>query len=171
MTKKIAVVAGTLVVITLAGLYLAGPAFAQSATPAPEATPEAPCFGWGRGFGFWGGGWASFDAAAGALGLTPEEFFAELHAGKTLAEIAEAQGVELQAVRDAVNAARTEEMKAAIQRAVEDGRMSQAEADWLLQGLEQGFLKGGRRGFRPMRGFRGWGPSEAPEAPATGTTM
>ena len=53
-----------------------------------------------------------FDTAQ-ALGLTPEELFAELHADKSMAEIAEEQGVELEAVYDAVHAARVEAMQRA----------------------------------------------------------
>jgi hypothetical protein len=34
------------------------------------------------------GGWAVFDAAAKALGLTPEQLFTELHSGKTLSDVA-----------------------------------------------------------------------------------
>jgi lambda repressor-like predicted transcriptional regulator len=96
-------------------------------------------FGWG------GRSWTQFDAAAEALGLTPDELFAELHdAGKTLAEIAEEQGVDVEAVQDALNANRSESMKQAIQQAVEEGRLSQEQADWLLEGLEKGFHPGGR---------------------------
>jgi len=112
------------------------------------------------GLGVAGGGqWTMFDTAAEALGLTPEEYFAELHAGKSLDEIAEEQGVEVEAVQDAMDAARGEAMQQAIEQAVEDERMSQEQADWMLEGLEQGFFPMGR-GF----GFgRGWGRGYCPE--------
>jgi len=109
-------------------------------------------FGLGRG-----GQWTMFDTAAEALGLTPEELFAELHAGKSLDEVAEEQGVDVKVVRDAMNAARVETMRQAIEQAVEDRNMTQEQADWMLEGLEQGFFP--RRGFGPARGFgraRGW---------------
>jgi len=172
------VLAGTLaLLVALLGLSVAIPAFAQG--PAP--TPEAP-YGWhggGPGFGFWGGGpgfgfWGGgssvvFDAAAEALGLTPEQLFSELRAGNSLADIAEAQGVDLQAVYDAMDAARVEAMRQVIEQAVEDGRVTQAQADWILQGLEQGFMPMGR-GFGHGFGFGGEGgcpgygsaPSSAP---------
>jgi len=112
-------------------------------------------FGWGRG-----GQWTMFDTAAEALGLTPEELFAELHAGKSLEEIAEEQGVEMQAVQEALNAAQVEAGRQAIEQAVKDGKMSQEQADWLLEGLEQGFFPGGR-GF----GCGGrWGNPVPPES-------
>jgi len=158
--KKLVLLAGVaLIVLLLAGLGGAAFVFAQ------EPTPPVP-FGWhggghGRGgFGWAGGGaWTMFDTAAEALGMTPEELFAELRAGKSLTEIAEEQGVEVEAMHDAVNAARGEAMQQAIKQAVEDGRMSQEQADWMLKGSEQGFFPRGR-GF----GFgRGMGRGGHPE--------
>jgi predicted DNA-binding protein YlxM (UPF0122 family) len=146
MTKKrLVLLAGVaLIVLLLAGLGGAAFVFAQ------EPTPPIP-FGWhgggrgmggfgGRGMGgfAWSGGgqWTVFDTAAEALGLTPEELFAELHAGKSLDEIAEAKGVDVQTVHDAMNVARDEARKQAIQQAVEDGRMTQGQADQMLERLE-----------------------------------
>ncbi len=142
MKKKLLIGAGVaLIVLLLAGLAGAALVFAQ------EPTPPVPFGGrgggWGHGgfgrggFGWAGGGqWTMFDTAAGALGLTPEEFFAELHAGKSLDEIAEAKGVDVQTVYDAMNAARGEAMRQAIQQAVEDGRITQEQADQMLERLE-----------------------------------
>jgi hypothetical protein len=97
-----------------------------------------------------------FDTAAEALEMTPEELFAELRAGKNLAEIAEEQGVEAEAVFEAVSAARGEVMQQAIEQAVEDGRLSQEQADWLLEGLEKGLFPGGQGSGH------GWGEGECP---------
>ncbi len=151
MTKKrlILLSSGALIVLLLAGVAGVTIVFAD------EPTPPAP-FGWGgrgRGFGFGraGGMWALFDAAADALGLTPEGLFAESHGGKSLDEIAEEQGIEMDAMQEAMNAARAEAMQQAIQQAVEDGNISQDQADWMLAGLEKGFFPMGR-GFG-----RGWG--------------
>ncbi len=139
-----------------------------------DETHEPRRFGTGR-FGaglvgrFGGGSWTTaFDAVAEALGLDPGGLFTELHGGKTVAEIAEETGVELEAVRDAVGAARVEERKQAIEQAVEGGRLSEEQADWLLEGLEEGYLPGGQgfapgqncgpgRGSMPGRGGRGRG--------------
>lgn len=160
MSKRLKILAGAALLVALLGVVVAIPAFAQPPTP----TPGAPCGG-GRGFGFWGGGsWTEFDAAAKALGMTPEQLFAELHAGKSLSDIAQAKGVDLQKVYDAMNADRIEAMKASIQQAVTDGTLTQAQADWLLKGLELGFLPKGR-GFG--HGFGGPGfrlPSETPKS-------
>ncbi len=99
-------------------------------------------------------GWKVFDGAAEALGMTPEQLFTELHGGKSLAEVAEAQGVKLETVQQAVTDARDEVRQAAIQQAVESGRLTQAQADWLLQGLELGLGPAGRgpHGFRGLPG-------------------
>jgi len=152
MAKRLAVLLGGLVLISVVGALVAIPALAQTPTPTAEAKPLAP-FGGGRGnwFGLGGGSTAVFDAVAGALDLTPTQLFEQLHGGKSLSEISEAQGVDLQTIKDAADAARTQATKDAINQAVEDGTMSRAQADWLLQGLEQGYLPG--RGFgRGMRG-------------------
>ena len=173
--KRFLILAGVaLIVLLLAGLGGAAFVFAQ------EPTPPIP-FGWhGGGFGQHGGGhgmggfggrgmggfawsgsgpWTMFDTAAGALGMTPEEFFAELRAGKSPAEIAEEKGVEMEVMHDAMNVARGEAMKQAIGQAVEDGRMNQEQADWMLQGIEQGW--GGGRGFGRGFGHKGCPPLES----------
>ena len=75
---------------------------------------------------------------AKALNLTPTQLFEALHSGKTLDEIAKTQGVDLAKVQEAANAARIQAMKDKIAQAVKDGKMTQEQADWLLQGLEKG---------------------------------
>jgi len=121
----------------------------------------------GRG-GDWMGGFKGCPPGdqewlAEQLGMTVDELQVELEAGKTIAELAEEKGVDL-------DAARIEAMKERIQQAVEDGKMTQEQADWMLQGLEQGFMPGGRgpgfggRGGH-FRGFGGrgfWGQSNGP---------
>jgi hypothetical protein len=114
-------------------------------------------------FGQFGEGFRTmYDDVAEALGLAPEDLFAQLHDGKTLAEIAEEGGVEIEAVRDALADARAEAGRQAIEQAVEDGRMTQEQADWMIEGLEQGFSPGrgfspGEQGFQSERGSRGRG--------------
>jgi lambda repressor-like predicted transcriptional regulator len=138
------VFAAVVIVAGIAGGVLYGATAASAQEPEPTACPlcddgRLHMFGWG------GGSWAQFDAAAEALGLTPNELFTELHDnGKTVAEIAEEQGVDIETVKDALSASRAEAQREAIEQAVEDGRMSQEQADWLLEGLEKGFHPGGR---------------------------
>jgi len=189
MSKKrlLLLAGGVLAALLLVGLVGVAVVSAQDPTPEPTAPSArlgagpsgklgAGPSGWhagGRGRGGLGPGllgrsmfgrgggdrWTMFDTAAEALGLTPEELFAELHSGKSLEEIAEAQGVEMQAVQDALHAAQAEARQEAIEQAVEDGKMSQAQADWLLEGLEKGFVPRGRG-----LGFGGrWGNPAPPE--------
>ena len=178
MKKRFMILAGAALAVVLLGATVVVPTFAQEPTP----TPEAPFGCRGGGFGLMGGSWTMFDTVAEALELTPEEYFAELHAGKTLEEIAEAQGVELEAVQDAMNAARAEAMQEAIEQAVEDGRITQEQADWLLEGLEQGFFPMGRSfgfghgmrgGFgRGMKGgFGGFAPQRAPSVAPSSSSL
>jgi len=61
---------------------------------------------------------------------------------------------------DAMNAVRAENMRERITQAVEDGSITQEHADWLLEGLEKGFLDKPGFGFggHPGKG----GPPPAP---------
>lgn len=165
---------GVLVVLLLVGLACVAIVSAQGGdTPTPTPEPGATRPGRGFGPGPWGlfGGpadrWTTFDAAAEALGLTPEALFSELRTGKTLEEIAEAQGVDIQVVREAIQAAQVEAQKKAIEQAVEDGKMTREQADWLLEGIEKGYIPLGRGlgplGRGPRFGGRGWKWGECPD--------
>jgi hypothetical protein len=188
--KKLAVVMGAVALIAVIGVIAVGAVFAQAdtPTPAPNTAPATPFGGrgMGRGFGLEGfglrvpGSWANFDAMAQALNLTPTQLFEALHSGKTLDEIAKTQGVDLAKVQEAANAARVKAMKDKIAQAVKDGKMTQEQADWLLQGLEKGYTgkgRGGEFGFGRgpmgqggMRGHGGRGAAPAPTAPAPGSS-
>jgi hypothetical protein len=174
--RKVFAVVGVVALITVVSLVMGGIALAQTQTPPSPTTPTTPQqLPWGKGFGCMGGGsWTNFDAMAKALNLTPTQLFEKLHEGKALADIAKDQGVDLAKVQEAANASRVQAMKDAIAQAVNDGKITQAQADWLLQGLDQGYVGKGRGfgfgfghgGGRGMRGF--WGgqaPQQAPSAP------
>jgi len=170
--------------LKVAGVALAAAvvvALGSSATAsAQESTPAAPAvrLAHGGGFGFGPNSEAALEAAAKVLGMTADELSTQLWGGKTLAELADEAGVDLQDVRDAVEAAQVEAVRAAIQQAVEDGSITQAQADWLLQGLDNGYWGG--RGFGPGFGMgrggffdpRGFGGSSAPSSngATTGTS-
>lgn len=109
------------------------------------------------------GFWTAYDGVAEVLGLEPEALFTELHGGRTIAEIAEERDVEMEEIRDALEAARIEARRQAIEQAVENGRLSQEQADWMIEGLEKGFTPAGRgigrgRGRVPGNGSCGRGP-------------
>jgi polyhydroxyalkanoate synthesis regulator phasin len=108
--------------------------------------------GWGeRGFGMKGGcmgGQGNQDAIAKALGMTTAELTAALQSGKTLQDLATAKGTDVATIQKTI-------MKDQINQAVKDGKLTQAQADWMLQGIDQGYMPGGR-GFG-HRGGMMWG--------------
>lgn len=124
MFKKIVALVGAVAVVALLGLFAVGTVFAEDPTPTPQAgTPQGGA--WGR---VCRGAGVVSDAVTKLLGMTREEIRAERVAGKTLSQIAQEKGVSDQQVTDAMLAAR----KAAIDQAVKDGKITQAQADWLL---------------------------------------
>jgi hypothetical protein len=164
MSRKIGFI-GLLVVAALA-VAMTGTVLAQDEPPTPA--PKAPGWhGWGHDFGrgpSFGhgpscgrsmGGQVGLEAVAEALGMTADELSTQLWGGKTLADLAEEAGVELQDLQDAVTAAQEAATREAIEQAVEGGNLSREHADWLLEGLDNGFWGG--RGFRGFGGHGGFG--------------
>jgi hypothetical protein len=152
MSKKLPIIlGGLLAVLLLVGAVGATVAYAQ------DDTPPGPPFGRRgphRGPGLGGPG---LEAAAQALGMTTDELAAALKDGQTLEELAAAAGVDVQTVRDALQAAHEEALRTRIEAGLTDGTLSQEKADWLLEGLEKGFLDGPGLGF----GFHGPPPAQA----------
>jgi hypothetical protein len=106
------------------------------AMKARTAQDGVPFFGGphGGGFGHHGGGFghhggASLAAAAKYLGLTEAELRTQLESGKTLAEIAKAQGKSVDGLEKAITA----DAKAKLDAAVKAGTITQAQADELLK--------------------------------------
>lgn len=163
MKNKMSVlIGGLLVALLVIGVIGATNAYAQSPS-------SAPLHGRGPGGGRGPLGGAGLEAAAGVLGMTTDELTTSLRSGKTLEELAEEAGVELQDVRDAIQAAHATQMRERIQQAVDDGTITQENADWLLEGLDKGFIGGpGGFGFGGHRG-PGFGPGsdQAPTAEPT----
>ena len=100
-------------------------------------------------------------ALAELLGLDREELHDMLQSGTTIEELAEEAGVDLEEFRVQLMITRQENMQTRIEEAIAEGEISQDQADWLLEGLEKGYLDGpffktgGRGGHRP--GFEGEG--------------
>ena len=167
MKKKISIlIAGLLVALMVVGVIGATNAFAQS------STPSALLHGHGPGDGRRGLRDAELAAAAETLNMTAEEVSTALQAGTTLEQLAEEAGVDLQDVQDAIQAVRETELRTRIEQAVTDGTMTQEKADWLLEGLDKGFLDGPGFGF----GFGPHGPkpedgSTIPGAPTAEPTQ
>ncbi len=94
------------------------------------------------------------EALAGALDMSVEELQTALKEGKTIRQLAEERGISPCDLREAMEEAREE----AIQQAVEEGRLTQEQADRLL--ARPGSL--GRRFVKPRGRViprRGWGPA------------
>jgi hypothetical protein len=116
----------------------------------------------GGGFGpgmMWSDGEPMMDTVAEALGLEPEDFFTALRDGQTLVEIADAQGVELETVYEAMTTEADEHLSAL----VEAGTITQEQADahlaWMRGNIsEMPMFSGG--GFGPHMGGQqgGFGP-------------
>lgn len=83
-------------------------------------------------------------------GLTAEEIREQLQAGSTLAEVIEANGGDVQAVIDAMVAEATER----INSSVEEGRLTQEQADERLAELEQHVTDRLNGEFEPRDGAR-----------------
>ncbi len=122
-----------LLVVVVAGISVAGIAYAQGDGPGVR------------------------DELAELLGLTQEEFRDQLQDGKTLQELAEAAGVDLEAFREEMRQTNQEDLKTRIEEALTKGDITQEHADWLLVGLEKGFLNG------PFVGFGGRGSDGRPD--------
>jgi hypothetical protein len=149
MSKGLRIGIVGLLVVAAMVIVTAGTVLAQEETPTPA--PDTYGFhGWGHGPGRGLGGEVGLEAAAAALGMTADELSTQLWGGKTLADLADEAGVDLQDVQDAVVAAQEQATRDAIEQAVEDGVLTREHADWLLEGLDNGFWGG-----RGMGGFGG----------------
>ncbi|RLD02390.1 MAG: hypothetical protein DRI46_00105 [Chloroflexi bacterium] len=82
------------------------------------------------------------ETLANLLGLDREELHDQLQSGKTIQMLADDAGVDLEEFRTEMEANRQEEMRARIEEALADGKISQDQSDWLLEGLEKGYLFG-----------------------------
>jgi hypothetical protein len=163
MKNKMSVlIAGLLLALVVIGAVGATNAYAQSR----ERTLLHGGGPGGRGLGLEG-----LQVAAEALNMTTDELINALRSGKTLEQIAEEAGVDLQDVQDALQAERETALRDRIQQALDDGAITQEHADWLLEGLEKGFLGEGGFGFggHPGRGLFGAPPAQAPTAEPTQT--
>jgi len=109
----------------------------------------------GRSFG-WGMMGGSEDSllavAADKLGMTVDDLTAQLKDGKTVADLAQEKGVDLQTIVDAFVAARQE----ALSQAVTDGKITQEQADQMLENMRD-MIEDHLNGDMPMFGPGGCG--------------
>ncbi|OAT81673.1 DUF2680 domain-containing protein [Desulfotomaculum copahuensis] len=87
------------------------------------------------------GGKANLNLVAQALGMNVSDLQSQLHGGKKLADIVQAQGMSMQQFREKMLTLREQ----AIQQNVSSGKMTQQQADKILQRLQamQQKLEGG----------------------------
>jgi hypothetical protein len=125
--------------------------------------------GGGPGFGHGPGGPDGpkiIEDAAKALGLTTDKLVAQLRAGKSVADVAKAQGKDLADVKSAVRSA----AKTRLDKAVKAGDITQKQADDMLAHLDEHlsrFDKAGLGGPGGKHGgkFRGGPPPGGPPTP------
>lgn len=108
------------------------------ATALDDARPEQGHHGFGWHLGL--------SSAAETLGVTEDELRAALRDGQTIAEVAADQGIEVQAVVDAIATA----LRERLDEAVTEGRLTQEEADERLAAAEE-LITAAVNGEVPMR--------------------
>jgi hypothetical protein len=183
MRAKFFVTVSVALAVILLGLFVVGTVFAQGPTPAP-----APTTPWGRAWGgIWQGSATVSKAITDLLGMTAGQLLDARQAGKTLLDVAREKGVTEQQLTDALLAGR----KDVVDQAVKDGRLTQEQADWMLNtmkamapfqlnnpfggmgpvggwgGMHGGWLSGMQSGARGPWGRWGGPWGNAPAAPAT----
>jgi hypothetical protein len=160
-------IAGAVAVVALLILGAAGFAYAQSQNPPSSGAPFGRGMmgrggmmgGWGGGMmGGWNGSYGPMhtymvEAFAAELGLTPEEVQTQIENGETMWEIAQSAGLSDEEITDLMLAARTE----ALNQMVADGVITQEQADWMLERMNQMHAGGFGPGNCPMGGGPGRG--------------
>lgn len=121
---------------------------------------DFPLFGGlNRGFGHFGF-FGKIDAAADYLGLTEAQLHSQLESGKSLAQIAQAQGKSVDGLVDALVAAAKKDLDSAVAA----GKLTKAQETEMLNGLRDRITSlvnsthlGGPHFGRPPDGFRHFG--------------
>ena len=103
------------------------------------------------------------DALAEVLGMDVDELKDALRAGQTPQELAEAQGLDWEEVQAQLQEQVLEAARERLAQAVEEGKLTQEQADAILERMENAPLGAFRKGFQghqgrpcgPFGGFRG----------------
>ena len=161
--KKSILIGGLLIALAITVLAGVGVSSVYAQSPSQTLTHgRGPGGGGGRGLSLTG-----LQVAAEKLGMTTDELIAAMQSGKTLEQIAQEKGVDYASIQTAIQENQQAEFRTRIQQAVTDGTMTQEKADWLLEGLDKGFIGNGPGGdFFGGHGF-GLGPDKAPQTQPT----
>jgi hypothetical protein len=152
--KKIWIMVGVLGIAVLA-LGAAGLAYAQSETPSPNTIPEygyGMMGGWG-GYGGMRGGMMDgefgpsheymLEAFGEAVGLSPEEIENRLASGETMWQIVEDEGLSIEEFGEIMSSVHS----SVIEQALEDGTLTQEQADFMDQRMSHWGTGGFGAGF------------------------
>ena len=157
-----------LALLALIALGVGGLVYAQTQTPPGQPVTPFPGYGPGMmGRGGMMGGWRGqgyaqgygpmhpymLEAFAEALGLAPDAVQARLEAGESMWQIAEAEGIQADALRDFMIGVHTQ----ALEAAVSDGILTQEQANWMSQHMAQMPMLGWGAGRGGCPGFGGAG--------------
>ena len=129
MSKRFKLMTISMVLVGVLAATFSGAALAASP---PEVDDEEQSY-YGAGWGGWQGGATCSETVGDLLGLTHEEIEALRHEGKSMVEIAAAQGVSEATLVETILAAKKE----AIQEKVETGTLTQEQSDGMFQQMEQ----------------------------------
>jgi hypothetical protein len=170
--NKVLIIVG-LVLVAVIALGTVGYAYAQ--TPNPQPQPFGQGMGRGRmGGGMMGGGMMGgrgingaqtgtygpmheyMEAAfAEALGMSEADVEAALAAGTTMWQLAQDKGMSIEDFQKVMTEARAEALK----KMVDDGTLTQEQADWMLSRMGG---RGGQGGCPGMGGDGSYGPGRGP---------
>jgi hypothetical protein len=172
MNMKKVILIGVAVVFAVVALGVAGVVYAYAQTPTPPFTPGSQFGGMMRGRGGMGGMRGGMmggqggqyagsmhtymvEAVAKALDISVDDLNAELTAGKTMWQVAEDKGLTQEQFTTVMQDAR----KVALAKMVEDGVITQEQADWMLSRMAGQNVTGqdGPNGCPGMGGQGGFG--------------
>ncbi|MCW1967440.1 MAG: hypothetical protein KIH69_004875 [Anaerolineae bacterium] len=176
MNNKIKFASLAVISAALAGALAFGSG-ANAQTPSPTATPNAtrPAQGAGPRGGGPRGGMHFGDPAnspraivAKLLSMDEAALHTELHAGKTIADLAKSKGVALDSIASAI----LDAQKANLAKAVTDGKLTQAQADQMLADAPtriNNMLNGTAPAGGPRGGGKGGQGQAGPAGAASGS--
>ena len=109
-----------------------GSSYAADPTPTTQPTTAYCQALGGTGGGRWGGAFSALEPVANLLGISTTDVATQRQAGESLAQIAQAKGVDEAKLIDTILASR----KATLDAQVKAGNITQAQADLMLERMQ-----------------------------------